>query len=154
MLSNIHTFYESYFSSSDTCPTQVVDMDPWPVTWPNCEIWLAEVSKCHQHHDRNSNSIHCFIWYIINYPKPNFIGGLLNSSPPGQNGRHLADDVFRCIFMNEKFCVLIEISLKFVPKGPIGNSPTLVQIMAWRRIGDKPLPDPMLTRLTDTYLRY
>ena len=38
----------------------------------------------------------------------------------------LADDIFRCIFMNEKFCILIEISLKFVPKGLIDNIPALV----------------------------
>ena len=25
----------------------------------------------------------------------------VNSSPPGQNGRHFADDTFRCIFVNE-----------------------------------------------------
>ena len=45
----------------------------------------------------------------------------VNSSPPGQNGRHLTDDIFRCFLMNEKFCILIKISLKFVPKGPINN---------------------------------
>ena len=50
----------------------------------------------------------------------------VNSSPPGQNGRHFADGIFRCIFMNEKFCILIEISLKFVPKSPIDNNPALV----------------------------
>ena len=38
----------------------------------------------------------------------------LNSSPPGQNGRHFADDIFRCIFVNGMFCILIKISLKFV----------------------------------------
>ena len=32
----------------------------------------------------------------------------------GQNGRHLADDIFKSIFMNEIFCILIRISLKFV----------------------------------------
>ena len=48
------------------------------------------------------------------------------SFPPGQNGRHFADDVFRCIFVNEKFCTLIKISLKFVPKGSIDNNPALV----------------------------
>ena len=37
----------------------------------------------------------------------------INSSPPGQNGRHFAEDIFRCIFKNEKFCILIKISLKF-----------------------------------------
>ena len=43
---------------------------------------------------------------------------------PGQNGRYFADDIFRCILANEKFCILIEISLKFVPNGPIDNSVT------------------------------
>ena len=38
----------------------------------------------------------------------------------------LADNVFKCIFVNEKFCILIKISLKFVPKGPIDNNPALV----------------------------
>ena len=38
----------------------------------------------------------------------------------------LADDVFKFIFVNEKFCILIQIPLKFVPKGPIDNNPALV----------------------------
>ena len=41
------------------------------------------------------------------------------------------------------------ISLKFVPKGSINNILALVQIMAWRRPGDKPLSRPMLTQFTD-----
>ena len=52
------------------------------------------------------------------------------SSLPGQYGCHFAENIFRCIFMNEKFCILIKISLKFVPKVPIDNNPALVQIMA------------------------
>ena len=48
------------------------------------------------------------------------------SSTPWQYGRYFTDNVLRCIFMNEKFCILIEMSLKFVPKGPIDNSPALV----------------------------
>ena len=51
---------------------------------------------------------------------------LINSSPPGKNGHHFADDIFRCIFVNEKICILIKISPKFVPKGPIDNNPALV----------------------------
>ena len=66
-----------------------------------------------------------------------------------------ADDIFKWIFVNEKFfCILIKISLKFVPKGPIDNKAALVQIMAWCRTGDKPLPEPILTQLTDIYIRY
>ena len=61
----------------------------------------------------------------------------------------LADKIFKCIFVNEKFCILIRISLKFVPKGPIDNNQALAQIMAWHRIGDKPLSEPMLTQFTD-----
>ena len=78
----------------------------------------------------------------------------VKSSPPGQNGRHFVDDIVRCIFVNEKFCVLIKISLKFVPKGPIDNNPELGQIMAWRRIGDRTLSESMLTRWTDAYMRH
>ena len=50
--------------------------------------------------------------------------------------------------MNENVRISIEISLKFVPKGPINNIPTLVQIMAWRQPGGKPLSEPMMVRLS------
>ena len=38
--------------------------------------------------------------------------------------------------------------LKFVPKGLINNIPALVQIMAWRRPGDKPLSESMMVILS------
>ena len=71
----------------------------------------------------------------------------VNSLRPRQNGRHFADDIFKCIFLNENVWIPIKISLKFVPKGPIDNIPALVQIMAWRRPGDKPLSEPMMVSL-------
>ena len=43
----------------------------------------------------------------------------VNSSPTRLNGRHFADAIFKCIFMNEKFCPLILIAPQFVPKGQI-----------------------------------
>ena len=43
-----------------------------------------------------------------------------------QNGHQFAEDILRCIFVNEKYPILIKISLKFVPKGPIDNNPALV----------------------------
>ena len=61
-----------------------------------------------------------------------------------QNGCHFPDDIFRWIFLNENFYISITISLKFVPKGPINNIPALVQIMAWRHPGNKPLSEPMM----------
>ena len=60
------------------------------------------------------------------------------------NGRHFADAIFKCIFLNENVWIPIKISLKFVPKVPINNIPALVQILAWRRSGDKPLSEPMM----------
>ena len=51
------------------------------------------------------------------------------------------------IFLNENIWIPIKISLKFVPKGRINNIPALVQIMAWRRPGDKPLSEPMMVSL-------
>ena len=39
------------------------------------------------------------------------------------------------------------ISPKCVHKDPINNIPALVQVMAWRRPGDKPLSEPMMVRL-------
>ena len=47
-------------------------------------------------------------------------------------------------FFNENVWISLKISLKFVPKGPINNIPALIQIMSWRRPGDKPLSEPML----------
>ena len=40
---------------------------------------------------------------------------------PRQNGRYFADDIFKCIFLNENVWILIKIALKFVPKGSINN---------------------------------
>ena len=74
-------------------------------------------------------------------------GAWVDSLRPRQNGRHIADDIFKCIFLNENVWILIKISLKFVPKGPINNIPALVQIMAWRRPGDKPLSESMMANL-------
>ena len=67
---------------------------------------------------------------------------------PRQNGRHFADDIFVCIFLNENVWIPIKFSMKFVLKGPINNIPALVQIMAWRRPGDKPLSEPMMVSWT------
>ena len=68
----------------------------------------------------------------------------VNTLRPRQNGRHFPDDIFKCILLNENVWIPIQISLEFVPKGPINNIPSLVQIMAWRRSGDKPLSEPMM----------
>ena len=59
----------------------------------------------------------------------------VNSSLPGQNGRHFEDDIFRCIFVNQRICVLIIILRKFV----------------FLRVQ---LPEPMMTQFSDAYMRH
>ena len=59
---------------------------------------------------------HFIFFQLIQCPP---ISGLIqekqfNSSPPGQNGCHFTDDIFRCIFMNDNFCILNKVSLRFV----------------------------------------
>ena len=65
----------------------------------------------------------------------NIVHRTFNALRPRQHGRYFADDLLKCIFLNEKVWIPIEISLKFVPKDPINNIPAFVQIMAWRRPG-------------------
>ena len=77
----------------------------------------------------------------------NHVGGSFNTFRPRQNGRHFPADIFKLIFVNEIIWISIKISLRFVPRGRINNIPALVQIMAWRRPGDKPLSEPMMVSI-------
>ena len=42
-----------------------------------------------------------------------------------QNGPHFADNILKCIFLNENVWILIKISSKFAPKGLINNMPAI-----------------------------
>ena len=104
----------------------------WTNTWAN--NWDAGDLRCHHGHydvtamsyDQNTQLTH---W---------------------QNGRYFADNIFKLILLSENCVISIEISLKFIPKAPINNNRPLVQILAWRRTGAKPLSKPMLTINTST----
>ena len=56
--------------------------------------------------------------------------------------------------VNENVWIVIKISLKFDPKCPINNISALVQQMACRQIGDKPLFEPMMVYFTDAYMHH
>ena len=43
------------------------------------------------------------------------------SSPLDKKAAILADNIFKCIFLNENNRILIQISLKLVPRSPIDN---------------------------------
>ena len=94
----------------------------------------------------------CSVTAIITMMSRESYGVSFNTLRPRQNGRHFADDVFICIFLNENVWILLKISLKFVPKGSINNIPSLVQVMPRRRPGDKPLSEPMMVILL-THIR-
>ena len=51
------------------------------------------------------NHIHCFVWNVI-------VQRRFNTLTPRQIGRQFANDIFRCIFVNENCFILIWISLK------------------------------------------
>ena len=71
----------------------------------------------------------------------------INTLRPKQNGRRFANNVFKCIFLNENVWISLKISLQFFPKVLINNIPVLVQILAWLRSGDKPLSELMMVSL-------
>ena len=71
----------------------------------------------------------------------------VNTLRPRQDGHPFSDDILKWIFLNENVWISLKISLMFVPKVWINNIPALVQIMAWRRPGNKPLSDPMTVNL-------
>ena len=64
----------------------------------------------------------------------------INTLKQRQNCRHFADDIFKCVFLNENVWILFKISLTFVPKLQITNIPALVQKMAWHRPGSSLRP--------------
>ena len=64
-----------------------------------------------------------------------------------------ADDIFKLIFLCENFHISIQISLTPVSKDQINDEPGLVEIMAWHRIGDKPLSEPVIDYITNANTR-
>ena len=46
------------------------------------------------------------------------------------------------------------ISLQFIPDGPYNNTSELLWVMAWHKIGEQPLPEPMMTLFIDTNMRH
>ena len=97
-----------------------VSWDDWPITWcpTPMKSWHGWIIKSH-----------------------------INTLRQRQNGRHFADDVLKCISLNDNAWISLMISLKFVPNFPINSIPALVQIMVWRRWGDKPLSEPIMVSI-------
>ena len=79
----------------------------------------------------------CVSYYCLN----------VNTLRPKQHGRLFPDDILKWIFLNQTVRISIRIALKFVPRSLFNNIPALIEIMAWRRPGDKPLSETMMVSL-------
>ena len=105
------------------------------------------ISLSHSGHPKVAEMINqapnCYVWHHVSLSD----GDDFITLRPRHYGLRFADDTLKCILLNENVRIPIETLLKFVPKGPINNIPTLVQVMAWHRSGDKPLSEPMMVSL-------
>ena len=111
----------------------------------NCFVNFTLSFKGHGYIPRGKNPLPKLKWSSLMVPCEITRDWCVNTLR--QNGLHFPDDIFKCIFLNENVMLSIKFSLRFVPKGPINNIPALVEIMAWRRPGDKPLSEPMMVSL-------
>ena len=64
-----------------------------------------------------------------------------------QNCYHFGDDILKYILLIETASISLKILLTFVPKIRINNILALVQMMPWRRPGDKLLSEPMMVSI-------
>ena len=106
------------------CWLQIVEMDLWRLLCPKC--FMFQYCGCLV----TRHGPHLLTWIKLTQVRSR------------QNGHHFADDIFKRIYLNENISISINISLKFIPYGPIDNISALVHIMAWHRPGDKPLSEP------------
>ena len=94
-----------------------------------CCSKVQMVNKIYGHIDhmpRNTRSLNGFLFYAVVCFQYRY-----NTLRPRQHGCNFAEDISKRIFLN----------------GPINTTPALVQIMAWRRPGDKPLSESVFVRL-------
>ena len=128
--------------------TLVTNLKPYTLCYMTaCLIYL----QYHSGSLMNPFGSHSLKWLTFCYTeidRNRYDGGmLLNTLRPRQNGHHFADGTYKRIFLKQNVIISIKISLKFVPESPIDNIPALLQIMAWRRPGDKPLSEAMKVSL-------
>ena len=111
------------------------------VIYYRTSIWTDKISSLTPRPWKVIDSIvHMLRWVTM--------GVELNTLRPRQNNRYFPDDVFKCVFWSENMKISLKISLEYVPKVPVNNIPALVQVMARRRPGGKPLSEPMMYMFT------
>ena len=113
---------------------------PLQTRWVACLYFLKFTASC---------------WDLC-VPKTHQIWGLLkmlDTLTPGKVAATWADNIFKCISLNDNVWTLNKISLSRA-SGLSDNMAALVPIMAWCWTGAKPLSEAMLVCCTDAYMRY
>ena len=100
------------------------------------------------------NVTHTYVSTVLSHQQAQMLITKLTHLPLDKMATISADDNFKCIFLNENDRIRIRISLNLVPRSLIASKPAFVQVMVWRRRGDKPLAEPMLTHFSDAYMRH
>ena len=78
----------------------------------------------------------------------------IHSSPSWQNGSHFRRWHFSMHFLKWHSYNSNSNFTEICSQESNDNKPAVVQVMAWRQIGDKPLPEPMMAQFTDAYMRH
>ena len=91
-------------------------------------------------------------WVVISPVDGLKLDGFWKKNSSYINGRYFADNIFKSIYLKENWCIFIKISLKFIPKDLFNNKSILVQIVAWRRTGDKQLSESLMQCPADAYM--
>ena len=136
----------------------------FPITWCPCydfmciamvtaRTWKSSFHPCVQTaYITLRHSVSLYLLYSATYE-----AALANGQPCiSHRGRDNMASILQRTFANVFSCMTIVVIwfqfwVKWVPNDPISNKSSLVQIMAWRRTGDKPLSGPMMTYVIDGY---
>ena len=114
---------------------------------PGKTVFLIETAPCTFPWLYTKLASNWIQWQYVNIPAEHLLQNHFTSLTHWGRDKMDAILLLKCIFLSESVWIPIKISMKFVPKGPINNIPALVQIMAWRRPGNKPLSEPMMVSL-------
>ena len=82
--------------------------DPWRKPWP-CYKETGLYLQTGSHFIFTSGLDCCLFTWTIK------IFMIISKLRPEQNGKHLADSIFICIFLEENINILLQVSMKFIP---------------------------------------
>ena len=59
------------------------------------------------------------------------------------------NNILKCIFLQWQILNFDQISVKSIPKGLVYNTSPSFKVNAWHWVGNRPLPQPMMTQISD-----